>query len=239
MTEQPLTYQDLLAIVQRCTGVADDTLRHRDPTTTFEEIGVDSLGLLNVLTQVENEYELRLDAEGMPTFAEILSLINEELRRVCARTENSVVIGAPFALVWDITNDVAGWPGLFSEYASAEILHRDGDTVRFRLTLHPEEDGKVWSWVSERTTDRATGTVTARRVETGPFAFMNIVWHYRETGAGVEMRWTQEFHMKAGAPLDDAGMADRINRNSAVQLALIKERVEAAARSGSDAAVAR
>ncbi|MCM1971787.1 MULTISPECIES: SRPBCC family protein [unclassified Streptomyces] len=167
------------------------------------------------------------------------------MRPAGARTENHIVIGAPFDLVWDVTNDVAGWPDLFSEYASAEILEQHGDTVRFRLALHPEPDGKVWSWVSERVMDRANGTVTARRVETGPFAFMNIHWSYRETDAGVEMRWVQEFHMKPQAPLDDAGMTERINTNSKIQLALIKERLEAKARpaaadrAGAGPAVAR
>ena len=54
-------------------------------------------------------------------------------------------------------NDVERWPELFTEYASAEILERDGDTVRFRLTMHPdpEHGGQVWSWVSERTADPA------------------------------------------------------------------------------------
>ncbi|MFE5584798.1 SRPBCC family protein [Kitasatospora sp. NPDC056531] len=148
-----------------------------------------------------------------------------------ARTENSIVIDAPIDLVWDVSNDVAGWPKLFSEYAAAEVLHHEGDVVRFRLTLRPEEDGKVWSWVSERTMDRANLRVTAHRIETGPFAFMHIDWRYRETEHGVEMRWVQEFRMKPGAPLDDAGMADRINRNSRIQLDLIKERIEAEAHS--------
>ncbi|MFG2813242.1 SRPBCC family protein [Streptomyces sp. NPDC048410] len=152
------------------------------------------------------------------------------MRPTAARTENSVVIDAPFDLLWDITNDVANWPDLFSEYAAAEILEQHGDTVRFRLTLHPEPDGKVWSWVSERVMDRENRTVRAHRVETGPFAFMHIHWTYVQTDTGVEMRWAQEFHMKPGAPLDDAGMTERIDRNSKVQMALIKERVEAAAR---------
>ena len=87
---------------------------------------------------------------------------------MAGHTENEIVIDAPMALVWDVTNDVEGWPGLFTEYARADILERDGNTVRFRLTMHPDEEGRVWSWVSERTTDQPTRTVRARRVETGP-----------------------------------------------------------------------
>ena len=110
----------------------------------------------------------------------------------------------------------------------AEILHRDGDTVRFRLTMHPDENGVAWSWVSERTADPATREVHARRVETGPFEYMRIHWRYEEIPGGTRMTWTQDFAMKPTAPVDNAGMTDRINTNSAIQLAVIKEKIERA-----------
>ncbi|MGW1156966.1 SRPBCC family protein [Streptomyces sp. NPDC002513] len=144
-------------------------------------------------------------------------------------TSNSVVIAAPLDLVWDITNDVANWPQLFSEYASAEILEREGDRVVFRLTMHPDEQGQVWSWVSERVADRVGRTVRARRIETGPFAHMHIEWTYTEVSGGVRMEWKQDFAMKPEAPVDDAWMTDNINRNSVVQMELIRQRVEARA----------
>jgi len=147
---------------------------------------------------------------------------------VPGHTDNSITINAPLDLVWDMTNDVESWPDLFSEYASAEILHRTGDTVRFRLTMHPDENGAVWSWVSERTADRASRTVSAHRVETGPFAYMRIRWTYDETPDGTRMRWIQDFRMKPGAPVDTAGMTDRINTNSVVQMTRIRDLVEKA-----------
>ena len=70
---------------------------------------------------------------------------------MAAHTENEVVINAPLELVWSVTNDLPAWPNLFTEYAAVEILERDGDSVLFRLTLHPDEEGKVWSWTSRRT----------------------------------------------------------------------------------------
>ena len=143
-------------------------------------------------------------------------------------TENEITIAAPLDLVWDMTNDLEHWPQLFSEYASVEVIERKGQTTKFRLTMHPDDNGKVWSWVSERTADREKRIVRARRVETGPFAFMDIVWEYEETPAGTRMHWTQDFAMKPEAPVDDAGMTDIINRNSPIQLALIRDRVEAA-----------
>ncbi|MEY9908988.1 aromatase [Catenulispora sp. MAP12-49] len=141
-------------------------------------------------------------------------------------TENTVVINAPLDLVWQVTNDLENWPTLFSEYASVEVLDRTGELTRFRLTMHPDENGQVWSWVSERETDREGRCVTARRVEPGPFEFMDIRWEYSEVPGGTSMRWIQDFAMKPTAPVDDAGMTQRINHNSRIQMDLIREKVE-------------
>lgn len=149
---------------------------------------------------------------------------------MAGHTDNEILIDAPLDFVWEVTNDIEGWPGLFSEYASVEVLERDGDTTTFRLTMHPDENGTVWSWVSEREADREARTVWARRVETGPFAYMNIRWEYEETPRGTLMRWTQDFEMKPDAPVDDAAMTDRINENSKIQMELIRDRVEQRAR---------
>ncbi|EYT79081.1 SRPBCC family protein [Streptomyces andamanensis] len=151
---------------------------------------------------------------------------------MAGHTQNEITIAAPVDLVWEMTNDVEKWPQLFSEYASAEILEQDGARCTFRLTMHPDENGTVWSWVSERVPDRATLTVRARRVETGPFAHMDIHWSYEEVPGGTRMVWTQDFAMKPEAPVDDDWMTDNINRNSKVQMALIRDKVEQAAASG-------
>jgi aromatase len=149
---------------------------------------------------------------------------------MAGHTENEVVINAPMDLVWDMTNDVANWTDLFTEYATAEILSEEPDgRVTFRLSMHPDENGKVWSWVSERTPDPAARRVTARRVETGPFEYMNIEWTYSEVDGGVKMKWVQDFHMKDEAPADDEWMTNNINTNSPIQMAHIKEKVEKAA----------
>jgi len=154
---------------------------------------------------------------------------------VAAHTDNSVLIEAPMDLVWDITNDVESWPQLFSEYLAAEVIHREGDTVRFRLSLRPDPDGVIWSWVSDRTVDPVARTTRSQRVETGPFKYMFLFWEYVQAADGVRMRWVQDFEMKPAAPLDDAAMAARINENSVVQMQRIKTAVEAAVRQSSSA----
>ncbi|MFF5211991.1 SRPBCC family protein [Streptosporangium sp. NPDC000396] len=146
---------------------------------------------------------------------------------MAGHTDNDIVISAPVDLVWKMTNDVESWPHLFSEYAATEVLAREGDTIRFRLTMHPDADGNQWSWVSDRTMDAATRTVHARRVETGWFKYMNLFWEYQETPeGGVRLRWVQDFEMKPQAPVDDRAMTDRLNHNTAIQMKRIKELIE-------------
>jgi len=148
-------------------------------------------------------------------------------------TENSIVISAPLPLVWDMTNDLENWTNLFTEYAEVDVLAKEENKFTFRLTMVPDDDGTVWSWVSERTLDPGSRTVNAHRVETGPFEYMNIFWKYDEVDDGTRMTWVQDFHMKPTAPVDDEWMTDNINKNSAVQLAVIRDKVEAAARADS------
>ena len=64
------------------------------------------------------------------------------------------------------------------------MIEQDGDTIQFRLTTHPdpEYDGQVWSWVSERIADPASYTSKSKRIETGPFEYMNIEWYFEEVG---------------------------------------------------------
>lgn len=238
MSKEPLTPQRFSEIVTRCTGVpvAAATILER-PETTFEDLGIDSLGVLGVIAECEHlGIKLGADAEACPTPVTLLAMVNAQLTAgpvgpaTPGHTDNSITINAPFDLVWEMTNDVPSWPRLFSEYAEAEILHRDGDTVRFRLTMHPDEEGRIWSWVSERTAIKANAEVNAHRVETGPFEFMKIRWSYAELPDGVRMRWIQDFAMRPDAPVDTPGMTEHINRNSAVQMRRIKMLVEQRAR---------
>ncbi|MFC9915222.1 antibiotic biosynthesis monooxygenase [Streptomyces sp. NPDC059862] len=153
---------------------------------------------------------------------------------MAGRTDNSIVIDAPMGLVWDMTNDVSQWAVLFEEYTESEVLAVEGDTVRFRLTTQPDEDGKQWSWVSERTPDLESRTVTAHRLDNGLFEYMNIRWEYTEGPDGVRMRWVQEFTMKQSAPVDDSGAEDHLNRQTVKEMARIKKLIEEAAQADAE-----
>ena len=149
---------------------------------------------------------------------------------MAGHTDNAVVIDAPMDLVWSMTNDIPGWTNLFSEYSASEVLNTRDGVITLRLALHPDENGKVWDWISERTPDEATKTVRSQRVQTGPFKYMWIYWEYTEVDGGVRMRWVQDFEMKQVAPIDDAAMTTRLNTNTALQQQLIKDKIEALAR---------
>lgn len=144
-------------------------------------------------------------------------------------TDNSIVIAAPLDTVWERMNAIEDWPDLFSEYAKAEILERQGNTITFRLTTHPdpEYDGQVWSWVSERVVDPATYTTKSRRIETGPFEYMTIDWFFEEAEGGTLMRWVQDFSMKPDAPATNEQAEVYLNKSTKVQMSVIKERLEA------------
>jgi aromatase len=146
-----------------------------------------------------------------------------------AHTDNSVVIDKPLDEVWQRMNDLENWTNLFTEYASVEVIERDGNTVKFRLTTHPdpEYDGQVWSWMSERTMDPESYTTKSHRIETGPFEYMNIEWFFEAEDGGTKMRWVQDFSMKPSAPANDEQAEEYLNKNTAEQMKAIKERLEA------------
>ncbi len=145
-----------------------------------------------------------------------------------AHTDNEIVIDAPVEVVWEEANNLAQWPVLYDgEYESVEILDGPPDRVVFRLVMKPQEDGRRYSWVSERVPDRVAGQVVARRIETGPFLYMHIVHSYSGAAAGgTLLRWVQDFEMRPGAPFTDEQMAARINRGSEHNLRTHKKVIE-------------
>lgn len=146
------------------------------------------------------------------------------------KLEYSTVVDAPYTLVWDVTNDVASWADLFApSYQSVDVIHQEGDTIRFRITKRPDEEGRVMTWVSDRTMDRVAGKTRAARVETGPFEFMHVYWSYEQEPEGVCLTWRYEFEIKPDCPYDDARMKDHFDESVPAEMAKVRERLEARA----------
>lgn len=107
-------------------------------------------------------------------------------------TVNSIIINAPYDLVFDVSNKIERWTELFGkEYASADVLERKENEITFRLT---DEEGK--SWVSKRWLFKDLKFAYATRFDPlFPFKYMKIVWYYYEQPEGIKMTWIQDFEM--------------------------------------------
>ena len=141
----------------------------------------------------------------------------------------SVVIDAPMALVWDLTNDVASWPTLFPDYAATEILDTTGETTRFTVTMRPDERGGSHGWTAERVVDRAARTARMHQVAGHAFDFLHVHWRYRQLDEGVELNWGPAFRAHHYMPNAAHAMVGVLQRTVPLQLAHVKQQVERAA----------
>jgi len=138
-------------------------------------------------------------------------------------TCNSIIINAPYDLVFDISNDIPRWTELFgAEYKKAEVLEKKDNKITFRLT---DEDDK--SWVSWRLLFKDKYFAYAQRHEPlFPFKYMKIVWFYTLKPEGVEMVWVQHFEMEKDFKFNDAQIEGFINEGSQHNLKIFKDIIE-------------
>lgn len=141
-------------------------------------------------------------------------------------TCNSIIINAPYELVFDISNDIPRWIELFgSEYKKAEIVNREGNKITFRLT-----DDEDKSWVSWRLLFKDNFfTYSERQEPKFPFNFMKIVWLYTPKTEGIELTWIQHFQMDEAAKFNAEQVEGFINKHSQDNLAIFKKVIEQAA----------
>ena len=139
------------------------------------------------------------------------------------QTINSILIEAPYDLVFDISNDIERWTELFGgEYTEAKILKREGNKLTFKLT-----DDKGNSWQSFRLLFKDNNFAYAQKLEpTFPFDYMKIIWLYTPVPRGILMTWIQFFTMAKGAKFDDEKVEGLINKHSQDNLKIFKEVIE-------------
>ncbi|MDO8675186.1 MAG: polyketide cyclase [Candidatus Omnitrophota bacterium] len=142
-------------------------------------------------------------------------------------TVNSIIINAPYELIFDISNKIERWTELFGkEYASADVLEHKGNEITFRLT---DEDGK--SWVSKRWLYKDLKFAYAQRWDPlFPFLYMKIVWFYTEVQGGISMKWIQDFEMDPKFTKFTAEQIEGfINKHSQDNLQIFKKVIESEA----------
>jgi len=138
-------------------------------------------------------------------------------------TCNSIIINAPYDLVFDISNDIPRWTELFGgEYKKAEVVSKVGDKITFRLT---DDEGK--SWQSWRLLFKDSYFTYAEREEPKfPFQYMKIIWLYTPKAEGVELTWIQHFTMDEKAKFNDTQVEGFINKHSKENLKIFKSIIE-------------
>jgi aromatase len=141
-------------------------------------------------------------------------------------TCNSIVINAPYDLVFNISNDIPRWTELFgTEYKQAEILKKEANKITFRLT-----DDEDKSWVSWRLLYKDNFFTYSERYEPKfPFEYMKIIWLYTPKTNGIELTWIQHFKMDGKAKFTDEQVEGFINKHSQENLLIFKKVIEAQA----------
>lgn len=78
----PLTYDELATLIKNLAGVTVDPAALADPEATFEELGVDSLGLLGVVGEVQNRWGIPIadGAEMSKTPEQFLEAVNASVQ---------------------------------------------------------------------------------------------------------------------------------------------------------------
>lgn len=141
-------------------------------------------------------------------------------------TNNSVIIDAPYDLVFDISNDIERWPELFGgEYVEAKIISRDERKLIFRLT-----DCNGNTWQSFRLLFKEYYFTYAQKMPPEfPFKFMKIIWLYTPQDNGIIMTWIQHFEVDGNAPFTDEKAVEMINMHSRENMQIFKRVIEAEA----------
>ncbi|GCE45390.1 aromatase [Thermosporothrix hazakensis] len=141
---------------------------------------------------------------------------------------NAIVIAAPLDDVFRLTSNVRTWPTLFCEYESCTVLDEGPDTVTFRLTTHPDEQGKQCSREMVRHISQERRLTVAELLSSDePLARLVIRWWYDPIEEhSTVMTWEQEFSLQECAPISDEKAVNYFSEQARQQQAVMKERVE-------------
>jgi aromatase len=135
----------------------------------------------------------------------------------------SIVIDAPLDHTFDASNRVEDWPNMMDDYASIEVLQREGYKITFRL-----KHVNGTEWTSWRVVDREAKFALAERVDPrAPFGYMHHLWTYRALSDGrTEMTWTMAFELPEAQRHREDECARYLLEHSSVNQARMKSSIE-------------
>jgi len=143
-------------------------------------------------------------------------------------TRNSIQIKRDIETVFSLTNDIANWSKLFTEYQVSKIIKRESNKVTFQLITYPnKDDSHQHSWISERIIDQDNFQCFATRLSPlFPFKYMHIYWKYLYKNGVTEMIWIQDFELEEKCSWSESEFEDYLNENSRIQMNEIKLKIE-------------
>ncbi len=138
-------------------------------------------------------------------------------------TCNSIIINAPYDVIFDISNTIPRWTELFGgEYKEAIVVKKEKNKITFKLT---DKEGRTWQ--SFRLLFKENYLAYAEREEPKfPFEFMKIIWLYTPKPEGIELTWIQHFKMDSKAAFTDEQVEGFINQHSKENLKIFKAVIE-------------
>ena len=138
-------------------------------------------------------------------------------------TCNSIIINAPYDVIFDISNTIPRWTELFGgEYKEALVVKKEKNKITFKLT-----DKEERTWQSFRLLFKENYLAYAEREEPKfPFEFMKIIWLYNPKPEGIELTWIQHFKMDRKAAFTDEQVEGFINQHSKENLKIFKAVIE-------------
>ena len=120
-------------------------------------------------------------------------------------TENSIVIRANLALIYELAAAVERWPELLPHYRWVRILREDGD--RRLVEMAAQRDGIPLRWTAEQARFPLEPRISFRHVR-GVTAGMEVEWSFQPVPEGVFVRIRHD--LRLGWPLAGGLVAERI-----------------------------
>jgi aromatase len=146
-------------------------------------------------------------------------------------THHLISIALPPMQVLAIADDVPRWPELFPPCQAVEILERQDNTTRFRITAYANE--RLVSWLSQRTVYKEQGRVDFVQLEPfAPLAVMKGTWWFKEVPGGTLIDFIHHFTLDTTlfAGIDDPAFIDAelalcraVDTNSHAELRVIRD----------------
>jgi aromatase len=145
------------------------------------------------------------------------------------RIENSIDINADVHRVFDVTNDIGGWPKIFNEYNGAKVISQEREG-RYTEIIFELKDSEGNSWRSWRLLDhRELTAIAERRDPLYPFEYMHLKWTYEPVPGGTRMTWVQDFELddKVDVPLPT--VLERMVAHAKKNQGVIRDKIESGA----------